>query len=145
MIKLRIQGLPEEVATSVEQVKKVFRVLELSTPYPNRNGEYVRVYADVEPKSDPAKAAIIREHPYLVGLTDETMKWVAEVVETEGLNLYHSVAAVIQGKRSGTGYEDKLTYYLEKYIPRRGYLEGNEDKIRELFAHVYGKIQRKQR
>lgn len=48
MIKLRVQGLPDEVKAFSQQMRTSFRVLEESSSYPNRNSEYVRVYMDIE-------------------------------------------------------------------------------------------------
>lgn len=53
MVKVRIQGLPHEVKSAVAKLDKVFTVHEVSSPYPNRGSEYVRVYVDAEPKKDP--------------------------------------------------------------------------------------------
>lgn len=41
MIKIRIEGLPEEL-------KKIYHILSESKQYKNRNSEYVRVYLDIE-------------------------------------------------------------------------------------------------
>lgn len=47
MVKLRVQGLPEEVEEYIERVlKPQSRVLYVSDPYKNRNSEYVRVYVE---------------------------------------------------------------------------------------------------
>lgn len=48
MIKLRIQGLPDEVEKFSEQLKKGgYHFLMESDDYPNRNSEYVRRYVEV--------------------------------------------------------------------------------------------------
>ena len=48
MIKLRIQGLPDEVEKFSEQLKKDgYHFLMESDDYPNRNSEYVRRYVEV--------------------------------------------------------------------------------------------------
>lgn len=54
MIKLRIQGKPEEVQNFISELKKGnFEILEESSPYSNRgNSTYIRSYLDVEPKYD---------------------------------------------------------------------------------------------
>lgn len=49
MVKLRIEGERQEVAEAVAALDEVFRLLSVSRPYVNRNGAYVRVYADAEP------------------------------------------------------------------------------------------------
>ena len=48
MIKLRIQGLPDEVEKFSEHLKKDgYRFLMESDDYPNRNSEYVRRYVEI--------------------------------------------------------------------------------------------------
>ena len=48
MIKLRIQGLPDEVEKFSKQLKKDgYHFLMESDDYPNRNSEYVRRYVEV--------------------------------------------------------------------------------------------------
>lgn len=49
MIKLRVQGLPDEVAAFADALERAGAVLERSGPYSNRGASrYVRVYMDVE-------------------------------------------------------------------------------------------------
>ena len=51
MIKLRIQGLPDEVEKFSEQLKKGgYHFLMESDDYPNRNSEYVRRYVEIRLK-----------------------------------------------------------------------------------------------
>ena len=50
MIKVRLEGLPEDVKKYLEKLKKNDRALQESKPYKNRNSEYVRVYLDIDPK-----------------------------------------------------------------------------------------------
>lgn len=51
MIKLRIQGLPDEVEKFSEQLKKdAYHFLMESDDYPNRNSEYVRRYVEIRLK-----------------------------------------------------------------------------------------------
>ena len=51
MIKLRIQGLPDEVEKLSEQLKKHgYHFLMESDDYPNRNSEYVRRYVEIRLK-----------------------------------------------------------------------------------------------
>ena len=51
MIKLRIQGLPDEVKKFSEQLKKDgYHFLMESDDYPNRNSEYVRRYVEIKLK-----------------------------------------------------------------------------------------------
>lgn len=47
MVKVRLQGLPDEVQSLVKSLKQHYTVLQESAPYPNRNSEYVRVYIDL--------------------------------------------------------------------------------------------------
>ena len=47
MVKVRLQGLPDEVAEIADAMEAVGCVLERSEPYPNRGtSRYVRVYLD---------------------------------------------------------------------------------------------------
>jgi hypothetical protein len=51
MIKLRIQGLPDEVEKFSEQLKKDgYHFLMESDDYLNRNSEYVRRYVEIRLK-----------------------------------------------------------------------------------------------
>lgn len=48
MIKLRIEGLPNEVEAMIENLKNYYNVIEVSKPYPNRGeSKLVRVYVTV--------------------------------------------------------------------------------------------------
>lgn len=49
MVKVRIEGLPEEVEKVTELLEKdeKYEVLQRSENYPNRNSEYVRRYVEV--------------------------------------------------------------------------------------------------
>lgn len=48
MVKVRIEGLPEEVEKFTEQLEKDgYEFLQKSENYPNRNSEYVRRYVEV--------------------------------------------------------------------------------------------------
>lgn len=51
MIKIRIEGLPEEVEKFTEQLEKYgYEFLQKSETYPNRNSEYVRRYVEIRLK-----------------------------------------------------------------------------------------------
>lgn len=50
LVKVRLQGLPDEVEEILKQLREQFRILEESNQYGNRSSEYVRVYLDVEKK-----------------------------------------------------------------------------------------------
>ena len=51
MIKLRIQGLPDEVEKFSEQLKMDgYHFMMESDDYPNRNSEYVRRYVEIRLK-----------------------------------------------------------------------------------------------
>ena len=54
MIKIRVQGLPDEVAEFADALEAAGCVLERSEPYANRGASrYVRVYIEAEkPASD---------------------------------------------------------------------------------------------
>ena len=60
MIKIRVQGLPDEVAEFADALEAAGCVLERSEPYANRGGSrYVRVYIDAQkPASDLGRLAI---------------------------------------------------------------------------------------
>ena len=52
MVKVRIEGLPEEVEKFTEQLEKdeKYEFLQKSETYPNRNSEYVRRYVEIRLK-----------------------------------------------------------------------------------------------
>jgi hypothetical protein len=50
MLKIRLQGMPKEVAEMVESLKENYKVYQVSDQYPNRNSEYIRVYVELEEK-----------------------------------------------------------------------------------------------
>lgn len=53
MIKIRLEGKPEEIQTAADVIKEQFRVLNESSPYKNSgNSVYHRVYIDAENKRE---------------------------------------------------------------------------------------------
>ncbi|KAF6573823.1 DUF3970 family protein [Paenibacillus sp. SEL3] len=57
MLKIRVEGIPEEIDQFLEHFEDYYRVLKRSKAYQNRNSEYVRVYVDVSsPNDQPLKA-----------------------------------------------------------------------------------------
>lgn len=52
MVKVRIEGLPEEVEQFTEQLEKdeKYEFLQKSENYPNRNSQYVRKYVEIRLK-----------------------------------------------------------------------------------------------
>lgn len=51
MVKVRIEGLPEEVEKFTEQLEKDgYEFLQKSETYPNRNSVYVRKYVEIRLK-----------------------------------------------------------------------------------------------
>lgn len=60
MIKIRVQGLPEEVAEFADALEAAGCVLERSELYANRGGSrYVRVYIDAQrPAADAGEREI---------------------------------------------------------------------------------------
>ena len=52
MVKVRIEGLPEEVEKFTELLEKdeKYEVLQKSENYPNRNSVYVRKYVEIQLK-----------------------------------------------------------------------------------------------
>lgn len=62
MLKIRIQGLPEEVAEFADSLEAAGCVLERSEPYANRGASrYVRVYIDAEKRAADGGAREIEE------------------------------------------------------------------------------------
>lgn len=47
-LKIRITGLPDELDTAIEELRRSFTIRNISRPYKNRNSDYHRVYLDVE-------------------------------------------------------------------------------------------------
>lgn len=62
MIKIRLQGLPDEVAEFADALERTGCVLERSVEYANRGGSrYVRVYIDAEaPRREVGSVSIER-------------------------------------------------------------------------------------
>ncbi|MGG4213535.1 DUF3970 family protein [Paenibacillus alvei] len=57
MLKIWVEGIPEEIDQFLEHFEDYYRVLKRSKAYQNRNSEYVRVYVDVSsPNDQPLKA-----------------------------------------------------------------------------------------
>ena len=52
MLKIRLEGLPEEVEAATLKLHEVYDVLSISKPYPNRNSKMIRIYVDMELKKD---------------------------------------------------------------------------------------------
>ena len=52
MVKVRIEGLPEDVEKFTEQLEKdeKYEFLQKSETYPNRNSVYVRKYVEIRLK-----------------------------------------------------------------------------------------------
>ena len=62
MIKIRVQGLPDEVAEFADALEATGCVLERSEPYANRGGSrYVRVYIEAEKRAADGGAREIEE------------------------------------------------------------------------------------
>ena len=62
MLKIRVQGLPEEVAEFADALEAAGCVLERSEPYANRGGSrYVRVYIDAQKPAADGGAREIEE------------------------------------------------------------------------------------
>lgn len=62
MLKIRVQGLPDEVAEFADALEAAGCVLERSEPYANRGGSrYVRVYIDAEKRAADGGAREIEE------------------------------------------------------------------------------------
>lgn len=59
MLKIRVQGLPEEVREFADALERTGCVLERSREYANRReGRYVRVYLEAEASRADVPAAI---------------------------------------------------------------------------------------
>lgn len=50
IVKIRLQGLPEDIEKAIEGLKNCFQLLSVSDYYANRNSEYVRCYVEVKGK-----------------------------------------------------------------------------------------------
>lgn len=62
MVKIRLQGLPEEVAAIADALEATGCVLERSEPYANRgSSRYVRVYIEAEARGAAPLAEAERE------------------------------------------------------------------------------------
>ena len=48
IMKIRIEGKPDEVAAAVEKIKEVFQVDTVSKPYKNRNSDDIRIYVNLK-------------------------------------------------------------------------------------------------
>ncbi len=54
-VKLRVEGLPEDVEAALRSIRMCFVVVEESQAYPNRNSKLVRVYVTVKSEPDQEK------------------------------------------------------------------------------------------
>lgn len=62
MIKIRIQGLPDEVAEFADALQATGYIVERSKPYPNRGAsQYVRVYIDLDKRAGDLGGKAIEE------------------------------------------------------------------------------------
>lgn len=62
MVKIRLQGLPDEVAAVADALEATGCVLERSEPYANRgSSRYVRVYIEAEARGAAPLAGAERE------------------------------------------------------------------------------------
>ena len=52
MIKIRITGLPDEIDSFLNSLRKLFLVMDESKPYKNSNSKFVRKYIDVEKRGN---------------------------------------------------------------------------------------------
>ena len=49
MLKIRLMGPPEEMDQAVQELRRVFRVIDISQPYANRSPSgHVRVYVEAD-------------------------------------------------------------------------------------------------
>ncbi|BCC09604.1 hypothetical protein BCJMU51_p64 (plasmid) [Bacillus cereus] len=51
MIKIRLQGLSQEMQEMIEDLKKHYDILSISDFYQNRNSQYIRCYIEMRLKS----------------------------------------------------------------------------------------------
>lgn len=81
MLKIRIQGLPDEVAEFADALEAIGCVLERSAPYANRGGSrYVRVYIEAEkpgfrPRKPCEKGGGAMSENGGVPLPDDELEW----------------------------------------------------------------------
>ena len=53
MIKIRLEGLPEEIEKAAEKLSNSFRILQQSEPYLNKGKSvFARIYIDAELKKE---------------------------------------------------------------------------------------------
>ncbi|WP_084787613.1 DUF3970 family protein [Anaerobacillus alkalidiazotrophicus] len=50
MVKVRLQGLAEEIKLMIDNFRNHYDVLQVSLPYQNRGSQYVRVYVEMRLK-----------------------------------------------------------------------------------------------
>jgi len=55
MLKIRIEGMQDEINRFMNNFNDYYRVLSQSKPYKNRNSEYVRVYIEIGEDSGEGK------------------------------------------------------------------------------------------
>ena len=48
MLRIRLEGKPEDVEEAKEKLKEIFEIFKVSNPYPNRDNDNVRVYVNAE-------------------------------------------------------------------------------------------------
>ena len=66
MINIRFEGNLTELQMFIPQIQKLGKVLQVSKPYPKRDGQGVMVYARIEPNINPIMVPPnVRPMPYV--------------------------------------------------------------------------------
>ena len=73
MIKMRIEGLPEEVQCFSDCLKNKIGldILSESNNYPNRNSQYVRRYFDVELTYETKGSFIMKNNATIIAVANQ--------------------------------------------------------------------------
>ena len=90
MIKIRLEGEPEEINKAIENIEDSFKILNQSEPYANRGrSKYYRVYLDVEIVEKTVYFPISKLHQnenYLFNLeNDDAMQRLVDDIKSNGV------------------------------------------------------------
>ena len=90
MIKIRLEGEPEEINKAIENIEDSFKILNQSEPYANRSrSKYYRVYLDVEIVDKTVYFPISKLHQnknYMFNIeNDEAMQGLVDDVKINGV------------------------------------------------------------
>ena len=90
MIKIRLEGEPEEINKAIENIEDSFKILNQSEPYANRGrSKYYRVYLDVEIVDKTVYFPISKLHQnknYMFNIeNDEAMQGLVDDIKLNGV------------------------------------------------------------